>query len=103
MQSMLETIEQVPARQWETWTEAHDGLVLDVREAPEWAQGVLPGAITMAMSTIATVWQSLDPQRAVLVVCRSGNRSNTVARALAAAGFERVANMAGGMVALGLA
>jgi rhodanese-related sulfurtransferase len=96
-------IEQVPARDWKAWTDEHDAIVLDVREPAEWAQGLLPDAVTMAMSRISTEWQQLDPATPVLVVCRSGNRSNSVARALAQAGFARVANMAGGMVALGMA
>jgi rhodanese-related sulfurtransferase len=103
MHTMTPTVEQVPARGWQDWTAEHDAVVLDVREPAEWAMGVLPGARTMAMSRISTEWQQLDPETPVLVVCRSGNRSNTVARALAQAGFERVANMSGGMVALGLA
>lgn len=96
-------IEQVPARRWETWAKENGAVVLDVREPAEWAQGLLPNAVTMAMSRIATEWQRLDPTTPVLVVCRSGNRSNTVARALVKAGFHRVANMSGGMVALGMA
>jgi rhodanese-related sulfurtransferase len=103
MHTMTPTVEQVPAQTWQEWASEHDAVVLDVREPAEWAMGVLPGARTMAMSRISTEWQQLDPSSPVLVVCRSGNRSNTVARALAQAGFERVANMAGGMVALGLA
>ncbi len=103
MQTTQITVEQVPARAWDDWSTQHDAVVLDVREPNEWALGTLPGARKMAMSRISTEWQQLDPATAVLVVCRSGNRSNTVARALAAAGFDRVANMAGGMVALGLA
>ena len=96
-------IEQVPAREWKTWADEHDAVVLDVREPAEWAQGILPDAVTMAMSRIKTEWQRLDPATPVLVVCRSGNRSNSVARALTNAGFTRVANLSGGMVALGMA
>ena len=100
---MQHHIEQVPARRWQEWQREHDGVVLDVREADEWAGGTLPDARTMAMSGISTEWQALDPETPILVVCRSGNRSNTVARALANAGFARVGNMAGGLAALGLA
>jgi len=103
MQSMTSTVEQVPALVWESWRDEHDAVVLDVREPVEWARGVLPGVRRMAMSQIATDWQQLDSATPILVVCRTGNRSDTVARALVGAGFERVANMAGGMVALGLA
>jgi rhodanese-related sulfurtransferase len=96
-------IEQVPAREWEAWRDTHDAVVIDVREPNEWAGGTLPGARKMAMSRFNTEWQQLDPGTSVLVVCRSGNRSNSVAKALDAAGFDRVANLSGGMVALGLA
>jgi rhodanese-related sulfurtransferase len=103
MQAMTNTVEQVPARDWATWRDEHDAVVLDVREPMEWAMGVLPGVEKMAMSTIATDWQNLDPATPIIVVCRTGNRSSTVARALVGAGFARVANMSGGMAALGLA
>jgi rhodanese-related sulfurtransferase len=103
MQAMTNTVEQVPARDWAVWRDEHDAVVLDVREPMEWAMGILPGAQKMAMSTIATDWQKLDPATPIIVVCRTGNRSSTVATALVGAGFSRVANMAGGMAALGLA
>lgn len=103
MQSAVDTIEQVPAREWTAWRDEHGAVLIDVREADEWALGTLPGAQRMAMSRINTEWQRLDPATAVLVVCRSGHRSKTVAGALVTAGFSRVANLSGGMVALGLA
>ena len=103
MQAMTGIVEQVPAREWAHWRDKYEAIVLDVREPIEWTQGVLPDAEKMALSTIATDWQRLDPQQPILIVCRSGNRSNSVAQALVRAGFSRVANLAGGMVALGLA
>ena len=103
MRFSRQKIEQVPASDWEVWRDANDAVVIDVREANEWAKGTLPGVRKMAMSRFNTEWQQLDPGTSVLVVCRSGNRSNTVAKALDAAGFDRVANLKGGMVALGLA
>ena len=103
MQSMTNTVEQVPAHQWDAWRSDNEAVVLDVREPMEWMQGTLPDAEKMALSTIATDWQRLDPQQPILVVCRSGSRSQSVANALLQAGFARVANMSGGMVALGLA
>lgn len=97
------SIEQVPAVAWTTWRDDNNAVVIDVREPDEWANGVLPEVEKMALSTIATEWQKLDPNQAVLVVCRSGSRSQQVANALAKAGFVNVANMRGGMAALGLA
>ena len=95
-------IENVPAHDWEQWIADNDGILLDVREAKEWAEGTLPNAQLIAMSELNQKWTSLDPQKATLVVCRSGNRSMSVAKALHGAGFTNVANMKGGMKALGL-
>jgi rhodanese-related sulfurtransferase len=69
-------------------------LLLDVREAAEWAAGHVEGAVHLPLG-------SLDPStvptdRLVVVVCRSGNRSGRAALALAAAGTN-AANMVGGM------
>jgi rhodanese-related sulfurtransferase len=44
----------------------------------------------------------LDTDQALLVVCRSGGRSQQVALYLTMNGFNKVANMIGGMKALGL-
>ena len=40
-----------------------------------------------------------DPAAPVVLVCRSGARSGNAAAQLVAAGFTRVMNMAGGMMA----
>lgn len=103
MHSPSPLVDQVPASEWAAWREEHDAVVLDVREPTEWAQGLLPNAEKMALSRIASEWRRLDADRAVLVVCRTGQRSGQVAHALVNAGFARVANMSGGMAALGLA
>ena len=95
-------IENVAAQDWQQWIADNDGTLLDVREAKEWAEGTLPNAQLMAMSELNQKWTTLDPDKATLVVCRSGNRSMTVAKALQGAGFTKVANMKGGMKALGL-
>jgi rhodanese-related sulfurtransferase len=44
----------------------------------------------------------LDTDQALLVVCRSGGRSQQVALYLSMNGFAKVGNMSGGMKALGL-
>lgn len=95
-------VENVPAHDWQQWIADNDGILLDVREAKEWADGTLPNAQLMAMSELNEKWTTLDPTTPTLVVCRSGNRSMTVAKALQGAGFTKVANMKGGMKALGL-
>ncbi|MBW3666794.1 MAG: rhodanese-like domain-containing protein [Actinobacteria bacterium] len=82
--------------------ERHDGMVLDIREAPEWELGTLPEAVLISMSDLMDNVDELPKDRAILCVCRSGNRSHQVARFLSLSGFERVANLGGGMKALGM-
>jgi rhodanese-related sulfurtransferase len=95
-------IETVPANEWETWLSDNDGVVLDVREPYEWEQGLLPGAIQISMGEIPARMGELDTGMAYLVVCRVGGRSQQVAAYMAMNGYERVANLSGGMKALGL-
>jgi rhodanese-related sulfurtransferase len=98
----MSTIEQVPAQDWEAWVAAHNGTVLDVREPQELEQGTLPGALLVRMGEIPDRLQDLPEEGGILVVCRSGARSDRVATFLSMNGFTEVANMAGGMKALGL-
>jgi rhodanese-related sulfurtransferase len=95
-------IESVTATEWETWLSDNDGAVLDVREPYEWEQGLLPDSIQISMGEIPARMSELDTARAYLVVCRVGGRSQQVAAYLVMNGYERVANLAGGMKALGL-
>ena len=95
-------VEQVPASDWQTWIEDNDGVLLDVREPYEWALGTLPEARRVRMGDVPGELDSLDPDQAILVVCRSGHRSNQVAAFLKMRGYDHAANLAGGMEALGL-
>ena len=96
-------IEQVPAGQWNRWIEDNRGVMVDVREPREWAQGVLPGSERISLGAFPFQMNTLDKDTPVLVVCRSGARSERAAQMLAQAGFRRVANLAGGLAAIGLA
>lgn len=71
-------------------------LLVDVREPAEWASGHAPGAVHMPLGQLDPA--TVPPDRVVIAVCRSGNRSGTAATQLAAAGVD-VRNMAGGMAA----
>lgn len=95
-------IEQVPASEWKNWIQKNNGMILDVREPHEWALGTLPGAIQISAGSLRQALETLDKSTDILVVCRSGNRSQHVAAFMKMSGFESVANMAGGMKALGL-
>ena len=72
---------------------------LDVREPTEVATGTLPGAVNIPLGDLPMRVDDLDPQRRVVLLCRSGARSGRAADYLAALGFTDVVNLAGGMMA----
>jgi rhodanese-related sulfurtransferase len=98
----MSTVESVQAPDWNTWIADTGGRILDIREPWEWEQGTLPDSIRISMGEIPGRMGELDPDQALLVVCRAGGRSQQVALYLNMNGFTRVANMSGGMKALGL-
>ena len=74
-----------------------DEQVLDVREDFEVNQGMIPTALHIPMGQLGARLDELDKNRPIIVVCRSGRRSATVADALNQAGFT-ADTMAGGMI-----
>lgn len=79
-----------------------DGVrVVDVREPHEFVGelGHVPGSELVPMHAVPDHADAWDRERPLLLVCRSGHRSGVVAQALARAGFSRVMNLAGGMLA----
>jgi rhodanese-related sulfurtransferase len=74
--------------------------LLDVREDWETTLAPVPAAIVhIPMGQLADRLSELDPQRETVVICRSGGRSQEVARFLDAQGFASVYNLAGGILA----
>lgn len=71
--------------------------LVDCREPYEWVAGRIDGAIHIPLNSImAGATGDLDPSRPVVVVCRSGNRSELATLMLQARGFEAY-NLEGGM------
>lgn len=93
------SIEQVLAKDREEWVAANAAAQLDVREPKEWATGIIEGVTQISMGSIPARLDELDQETPVLVICRSGQRSQKVAEFLAAQGYE-AANLYGGMIAV---
>ena len=76
--------------------------VIDVRTPEEYASGHLAGAVNLDVEDpgFAAAVQTLDPEQAFAVYCRSGRRSAVAADAMAGAGFSQVTNLSGGLVDL---
>ncbi len=74
-----------------------DAILIDVREAAEFAFGHIEGAQSLPLGDIDTRLSELNKEAAIYVVCRTGNRSDLVAQTLTTAGFEKVTNVVPGM------
>jgi glyoxylase-like metal-dependent hydrolase (beta-lactamase superfamily II)/rhodanese-related sulfurtransferase len=90
---------------WEVqpnWLEEHlrDVQILDVREPDEFngPLGHVPGAKLIPLGKLSEKIDSIEKAKPVVVVCRSGARSAQATLMLGKAGFERVANLSGGML-----
>jgi rhodanese-related sulfurtransferase/glyoxylase-like metal-dependent hydrolase (beta-lactamase superfamily II) len=71
-------------------------VLLDVREADEWAAGHVPDAVWIPMGQVHDRRGELAHDQHVIVVCRVGGRSTAIAEVLNAHGFD-AANLHGGM------
>jgi adenylyltransferase/sulfurtransferase len=53
--------------------------------------------LLIPLGDLPDLFDKLDPQVPVVVICRTGNRSGTATRFLLAQGFASVRNLVGGM------
>ncbi len=90
---------------WEidpAWVEEHAAelQIIDVRNEDEFTGplGHITGARLSPLSELEQRLDDLDKERPIVTVCRAGARSAHAATILKKAGFNKVANMAGGML-----
>jgi rhodanese-related sulfurtransferase len=74
-----------------------DVQLVDVRQPHEWEAGHIAEATHIELAELASRVDSLDRERPVVLVCRSGARSAMATAALSQAGWD-AHNMAGGML-----
>src|SRR5262245_12646088 len=77
--------------------ERPDLVVVDVREAFEWDEGHIEGAVHLPMSEALRRIHELPPDRPKAVVCAGGLRSSSVISALSHQGMTGWYNVSGGM------
>ena len=90
---------------WEVqphWLEEHlrEVQIVDVREPDEFngPLGHVPGAKLIPLGSLLKKTQALSKTTPIVIVCRSGARSAQATVLLGKAGFEKVANLSGGML-----
>lgn len=82
------------------WRAKHpEGVVVDVREPAEFAEGHVEGAVLAPLGTL-DAWAAKQPKdRPLVLVCKSGRRATKAAAQLGAAGFKGLVHLEGGMEA----
>jgi rhodanese-related sulfurtransferase len=74
-------------------------LILDVRTPEEFAAGHIPGAVNLPHTSLSERLGELgdDPDREIVVHCKSGRRAALAQAALGQAGFTRIRHLDGDM------
>lgn len=72
-------------------------FVLDVRTVEEWNEYHAPGTTLIPLDELASRVDEVPRDRPIVVVCRSGNRSDEGRDILLKAGFTQVTSMDGGL------
>ena len=74
-------------------------LLVDVREAGEWAQMRVPGAVHAPLSALAERLPKLPTDKPIVFYCLSGNRSKSAIGLCRQRGLPHETHMAGGITA----
>lgn len=77
---------------------ANNAVLVDVREQDEWEAGHAPVAQHMRLATVPGAMEVLPRDVPVLVICRSGRRSQSAVAAMRSVGIDAY-NVDGGMQA----
>ena len=74
-------------------------VLLDVRENFEWDIARLPGSRLIPLGELSSRMSELDSADEIVILCKSGVRSATAVRHLQKAGFSKLLNVEGGILA----
>ncbi len=83
--------EQIPADEWKKM------LVIDARDAGQFAKGHIPGAINMDWRQVLAKRNTIPKDKPVLIYCNTGSLSAQAGFALRVAGWDNLRILQGGM------
>jgi glyoxylase-like metal-dependent hydrolase (beta-lactamase superfamily II)/rhodanese-related sulfurtransferase len=94
----LEYIPQITVQDFVELREQEPGriAVLDVREPGEVSAGAIEGSVRIPLGQLQSRLGELEPDKLVVVHCKSGYRSSIATSLLRRAGFHDIANLVGG-------
>jgi rhodanese-related sulfurtransferase len=91
--------EEIDAATLKAWIDNNQAVLVDVREANEYAAERIGGARLVPLSDFQAAQVPRDPGKKIVLQCEMGNRSRLAGRQLLTAGFEQVYNLKGGLQA----
>ncbi|HUL78363.1 MAG TPA: ubiquitin-like small modifier protein 1 [Vicinamibacteria bacterium] len=93
-------VEEITARELKQRLDQGESLeLIDVREPHEWAICRIAGARLMPLGTLAERLHEFDSSHTYVLHCKSGARSAKAVGVLRGAGFRRLLNLRGGVLA----
>lgn len=100
MNTETKTVEHVNAENFASLIKQGGAQLIDVRTSGEFFSGHLKGATNIDIMSydFTQKMDELNKSIPVLVYCRSGSRSASAGEYLISRGFEKVVNLAGGML-----
>ena len=96
---MINGIPQISVKELKQRIDSGENLqIIDVREPFEYAIANIGGKL-IPLNDVPSRLGEIDRDREVILQCKAGGRSQKAAEFLKQAGFERVTNVAGGILA----
>ena len=94
-------VESISPKEASTMYAGKKAVIVDVREDSEWSEQHIPGAIHIPLAQLNERLSELKQYKdsPVITQCRSGRRSAQAFDVLKSAGFSKVYNMDGGIMA----
>ncbi|WP_191558997.1 rhodanese-like domain-containing protein [Brevundimonas aurantiaca] len=97
------TVATVTVEEAAAWLQSGEAVLIDVREADEFAAARIDGAVLAPLSAMPAAWQALDlpADRKIVVMCLKGGRSHQVCAYVGPTGPEGqpLFNLTGGIQA----
>ena len=93
----MQTTDITPAEVAEKLKDGQDVVLIDVREPYEWGAGHVAEATHIPLAQVPARLEEIPRDREVVMICRSGGRSERARQFLAQNGYTRVKNLVGGM------
>ncbi len=95
----LDQVPEMDASTLSKWvSETKDLVLLDVGTPGDFAEGHIPGSISLPLGTsFQEKSKNLSKGKTYILICPTGSRSATAAKLMMEQGFEKVYNLKGGI------